>query len=141
MNGIRLLAAIVGVATSIGCLSPALAGWHNSSSNWRERALYDGRSMSIRPSRACRANAHLPPRVNARVPRRINSAEPGRFDARPALSGSFAHGPVRLEAARSSILPAKNVRAMFSHARRHSLLVSLRDGQAGLSPVQPEREL
>jgi hypothetical protein len=47
MKGLRLLAAIVGVTTSIGCWSPALAGWHNNGTNWRERALYDGRSMSV----------------------------------------------------------------------------------------------
>ena len=47
MKGLRLLAAIVGVATSLGGWSPAFAGWHNNGWNWRERALYDGRSIGI----------------------------------------------------------------------------------------------
>jgi hypothetical protein len=50
MKGSHLLAGIVGVAMSIGCWSPALAGWHNNGWGWRDRAMYggfEGRSIGI----------------------------------------------------------------------------------------------
>ena len=50
MKELYLLAAVAGVAGSIGCWSPALAGWRYDRGGWRDRDFdsgFVGRSVGI----------------------------------------------------------------------------------------------